>query len=430
MNQNDKSLIKRAAVIKDKDSKKTQSVSGRIESIDIIRGITILVMIFVNDIIGVPGTPGWMKHMPSGIDGMTFVDLVFPAFLFIIGMAMPFSIGRRLQKDADLWPTWKHILVRIFGLLIIGFYMVNSDVVSAEGAVNPHIWTFIMYVCVIFIWNTRNANNQFLSKKSLKYAAALVLIVLAFLYTGNNQEGLIQMRTHWWGILGLIGWAYLIAALIYIPLRNSQLGILGGVVLLYCFYMADEAGLLSQFYLSRTFMHSSYTLGSHPAIILSGVLLGNMLYQHKMNANHIYILKWAFGFSLSLLIGGFLLHELKDIHVMFIISKNPGTVPWCLISSALTIWIWMVIYWLIDIKGFKTWTIILKPAGANPLFAYILAPFVMTCFALLSYLSGGFNLYMWLGQTFYVGLFRAVLLAFSMTWLAGYLSAKGLQLKL
>ena len=117
------------------------------------------------------------------------------------------------------------------------------------------------------------------------------------------------MRTHWWGILGLIGWAYLIAALIYIPLRNSQLGILGGVVLLYCFYMADEAGLLSQFYLSRTFMHSSYTLGSHPAIILSGVLLGNMLYQHKMNANHIYILKWAFGFSLSLFLGGLLLHE-------------------------------------------------------------------------------------------------------------------------
>jgi hypothetical protein len=149
-----------------------------------------------------------------------------------------------------------------------------------------------------------------------------------------------------------------------------------------------------------------------------------------MDANHIYILKWAFGFSLSLFLGGLLLHELKDIHVMFIISKNPGTVPWGLISSAFTIWIWMVIYWLIDIKGFKTWTIILKPAGANPLFAYILAPIAITCFALLAYLSGGFNLYMWLGQTFYIGLFRAVLLAFSVTWLTGYLSAKGLQLKL
>ena len=104
-----------------RSEQKTIPVSGRIESIDILRGITILVMIFVNDIAGVPGTPGWMKHVPNGVDGMTFVDLVFPAFLFIVGMAMPFSIGSRLDKNADLWTTWKHILTRVIGLLVIGF---------------------------------------------------------------------------------------------------------------------------------------------------------------------------------------------------------------------------------------------------------------------------------------------------------------------
>ena len=409
---------------------KARMVSERIESIDIIRGITILVMIFVNDIAGVPGTPGWMKHVPNGVDGMTFVDLVFPAFLFIVGMAMPFSIGNRLQKGADLWSTWKHILIRSLGLLVIGLYMVNSYSISNAGAVNRHIWIIVMYACVIIIWNQGKGASAVLTNKAVKYAAVLGLIILAFIYAGNDQTGVMQMRTQWWGILGLIGWAYLVAALIYISLRNSQLGILGGVVLLYCFYMADEAGLLSQFYQARSFLHASYTLGSHPAIVLSGVLLGNMLYQNRMEANSKYILKWAFGFSLSLFIAGLLLHELNNIHVMFIISKNPGTVPWCLISSALTIWIWMIVYWLIDVKGFKTWAIIFKPAGANPLFAYILVPLVMTCFALLSYLSGGFNLYFWLGQTFYVGLLRAIIMAFSMTWLAGYLSGKGLQLKL
>ena len=64
-----------------KDQKNSQTSPVRIESIDVIRGLTILVMIFVNDIGNVPGTPKWMKHMPTRSDGMTFVDLVFPAFL-------------------------------------------------------------------------------------------------------------------------------------------------------------------------------------------------------------------------------------------------------------------------------------------------------------------------------------------------------------
>jgi heparan-alpha-glucosaminide N-acetyltransferase len=402
----------------------------RIESIDVIRGLTILVMIFVNDIAGVPGIPAGMKHMPTHSDGMTMADLVFPAFLFIIGMAMPFSIGRRLDKEDNLRATWQHIVVRTLGLLIIGFYMVNSDAISAQSFVNPHLWTLLMYMCVMIIWNQANNTNPLLAKKSLKYVAAAILICLAFLYRGDHQDGIFQMRTHWWGILGLIGWAYLIACLIYVPFRSSRFGILGSMVLLYCFYMADEAGLLLPLSSLRKFIHPGSTLGSHAAIILSGILLGMALYKKNAGPNHRSILKWSFGFSIGLFTGGLLIHALKDIHIMFIISKNLATVPWCLISSALTIWIWMIIYWLIDMRGYRSWTIIIKPAGANPLFAYILAPFIIECFALLADIIGGFNLYSWLGQTFYIGLIRAVLLAFSMTWLAGYLSSRGLQLKL
>ncbi len=51
----------------------------RIDSIDALRGITILVMLFVNDVAGVRGTPAWMKHVSlPDADGMTFVDVVFP----------------------------------------------------------------------------------------------------------------------------------------------------------------------------------------------------------------------------------------------------------------------------------------------------------------------------------------------------------------
>src|SRR5436190_1336678 len=69
----------------------------RIGSIDAFRGITILVMIFVNDVSGVSGIPAWMKHKAADADAMTFVDVVFPAFLFIVGMSLPFAINNRIS---------------------------------------------------------------------------------------------------------------------------------------------------------------------------------------------------------------------------------------------------------------------------------------------------------------------------------------------
>jgi predicted acyltransferase len=72
--------------------------SGRISSIDVFRGLTIFAMIFVNDLAGVRDIPAWMKHVPADQDGMTFVDVVFPAFLFIVGMAIPFAIAKRFKS--------------------------------------------------------------------------------------------------------------------------------------------------------------------------------------------------------------------------------------------------------------------------------------------------------------------------------------------
>src|SRR6185436_11100232 len=60
--------------------------SNRILSLDALRGFVMFTMIYVNDIAGAPDNivPPWMKHF-HGKSGMTFVDLVFPAFLFIVG---------------------------------------------------------------------------------------------------------------------------------------------------------------------------------------------------------------------------------------------------------------------------------------------------------------------------------------------------------
>ena len=127
----------------------------RILSIDLFRGITMLTMIFVNDVAGVSGVPAWMEHAAANADAMTFVDVVFPAFLFIVGMSVPFAINSRLAKGDSFWKLQGHIAWRTIGLLVLGVFMVNAEDGYNEAAMgmNINLWSLLFYACVILIWN-------------------------------------------------------------------------------------------------------------------------------------------------------------------------------------------------------------------------------------------------------------------------------------
>ena len=216
----------------------------RVLSIDAFRGITILVMIFVNELAAVQGIPAWMKHMPATADAMTFVDVVFPAFLFIVGMSVPFAIASRLAKGDSVGQLNAHILFRTLGLLVLGFFMVN-----AEGGYNEKamaiplaLWSLLFYVGVILIWNVYTS----LSKPvvyALRATGVVLLLVLAWLYRGG-EDGTGTMTPQWWGILGLIGWAYLVACLWYQLVRGKLAGICAGIVLCARLYILGKAGIV------------------------------------------------------------------------------------------------------------------------------------------------------------------------------------------
>lgn len=404
----------------------------RIESIDVGRGIAILIMLFVNDIAGVNGIPTWMKHTPRSVDGMTFVDLVFPAFLFIVGMSLPFAIRRRLERGDTIWQIWRHILIRTIGLLVIGVFMVNSDSISDKGLLNPHLWTLFMYTGVILVWNVPPQEPGLKRNIMLKLriVGVFLLTVLALLYQGKGISGFFQMRTQWWGILGLIGWAYIVSCIFYIPLRRQKAGLVGAMAILYCIYMADVGGGLAFLSWIKPFINISYMLCSHSAIVISGALLGLILTPDSPVKGYKARIQWAIIYGLGLALGGLLLHSLHDIHEMFLINKILGTPTWCLLCSAIFAWIWVAVYWLIDVRGWKRWAVIVKSAGANALFAFILAPIFYAMFALLAQALGGFNFFAELGNNFAVGFWRALVFAFALIWLTGILPRVGLWLKL
>ena len=92
---------------------------GRLLSLDVVRGLIVLLMLFVNDMPGVTGAPAWLEHIePPDADGMTLPDFVFPCFLFIVGLSIPFAIETRLARGAT-WPAvWRHVLGRTASLLL------------------------------------------------------------------------------------------------------------------------------------------------------------------------------------------------------------------------------------------------------------------------------------------------------------------------
>ncbi len=95
--------------------------SGRVHSLDAFRGLTIAGMILVNN----PGS--WAYVYPplahAAWHGWTPTDLIFPYFLFILGVAVPYSFARRLAEGAHRGDLVRHIARRSAVLVLLGLAM-------------------------------------------------------------------------------------------------------------------------------------------------------------------------------------------------------------------------------------------------------------------------------------------------------------------
>src|SRR5215210_9277323 len=92
-----------------------------LHSIDVFRAVTMFFMIFVNDVDGVRNIPEWIKHVGANDDGLGFADTIFPAFLFIVGLSLPFALKKRIDNGDSFYSIATYILTRSIALLVMGF---------------------------------------------------------------------------------------------------------------------------------------------------------------------------------------------------------------------------------------------------------------------------------------------------------------------
>ena len=198
------------------------AVATRNTAIDMLRALTMTLMIFVNDFWKVHGVPQWMLHAAHGVDFMGLSDFVYPCFLFVVGMSVPYAIENRYRKGLSAESTVGHILTRTLSLLIMGAFLANSESRLPVDFPWYRIGTYWLIAVAGFfmVWNAyprEQSRRQKWIFTLLKIVGGCGLLFLALTFRSPKGE-VFQFRS---GILGGIAWTYLVSAVIYFFTRDN-----------------------------------------------------------------------------------------------------------------------------------------------------------------------------------------------------------------
>lgn len=389
----------------------------RILTIDIMRGVTLFLMLFVNDLY-MKNVPWWLGHTDAEFDGMGLADWVFPGFLFMVGMAVPFAIQSRLKKGNSTNQVVQHILVRTVSLLIIGVLMMNTSRLNPElTGISQNLWALLMYVSVFLVWNLyKNVSGKVVF--ILKGLGIAGLIVLVILFRSGTPENPGWLTTGWWGILGLIGWGYLVTALVYLVSKENLLKTALFWLLFLALNILSQLGLFSFFDFIRP-VFGVIISGNTPLLVISGLFFSLVLRKTGFQSPRIFL---ATGTVLGILVlaTGFFLRN------WFIISKIKATPSWGLICTGISILLFVLLFVVIDVWKISNWGKVFKPAGQNSLTTYLAPDLIyytvwMTGFPLFFYKHFESSLLVVAGS---------VIWALAMIGFAALLSKIGIRLKL
>lgn len=389
----------------------------RNEAIDMLRGLTMLLMVFVNDLWSVGGVPHFLEHFEMFEDGMGVSDFVFPMFLFAMGMSIPYAIERRYSKGCSGESTLKHILSRTLALLLMGVFIVNTEEgFSSVLGYGKNFYRVLMVTAFFLIWNVYPAGMKF--KKLLQGLGVAILLFLAL--TFRTPEGGC-FRAGWWGILGLIGWAYCFCAITYLLVREKPFRLVfiwlaligvnicltrlrgGGRIISGPNFLNDMAGVL-------------HLGNAYSAIMATGGMLLSLA-ESRLSAR-----KSSVRIASALAASALLAAAAAVSHHWWVTSKLLGTLPYCLYVSALSVSVYALLR-ILEAYGKTGWFRPLRPSGTATLTVYMM-PYVLYS------IRGALGLYApeWLAGG--LGLLKCALFSLLCVALAGLAGKVGIKLKI
>ena len=361
-----------------------ENTQGRNLAIDMLRALTMTLMIFVNDFWKVHDVPQWMEHAKHGVDFMGLSDFVYPAFLFCVGMSVPYAIEQRYRKGYSGESTMGHILLRVLSLLIMGAFLGNSEARLAPDFTLYRIGTYWLVAVASFflVWNAYPKNpsrRQSILFTCLKIIGGLCLLFLAVTY--RKPDGRVFDTS--FSILGGIAWTYLVAAVVYYFCRDNLRKIIPiwVAVLAVCVLtqrMRPEMGDVAILNFPRpNFLEGMLRVlhignGGAVFLALSGLLVSVVTEKiaHLPQGKRILI---GLGTALAAFLLGVFTRR------FWIAAKLGLTLPCCLFVSAIAIAVYTLLRFL-NSKGLSGWFAVIRPAGTATLTTYMI-PYVFYGFA-------------------------------------------------
>jgi heparan-alpha-glucosaminide N-acetyltransferase len=382
-----------------------QTGLNRVASIDNFRGLTMVVMIFVNQIAEMKGLPWWTYHMPGSANGMTYVDMVFPFFLFIVGMSIPLAIRYRISKGDSELDLWRHVAFRSFGLILLGVILANSEKVDAYSTgIGGRAWTLIALLGAILFWNSYPKSPQYKSLfKALRFSGAILMVAMLIIFRRVSNSGrVVWLDTSYWEILGMIGWTYLGVCILYLPARRWRWAALGWFVALSALNIFCAAHWITFAYRLPFYLWPIKS-GAGASMTMAGIATSTFFLSDAFAGDRKRKTIWASIFATALFAAAGLLTP-------FGISKIRATPTYCLICAGAAIFAFLSLYWICDVRKQIRWATFARPAGSNTLLTYLLPTICAGVFgrAVLAERWG----YGWFG-VIQAALFTAAILALS-----------------
>jgi len=319
------------------------SKSERLVSLDAFRGATIAGMLLVNN----PGT--WSAIYPpfkhAEWHGWTFTDLIFPFFLWIVGLAMTLSFEKRLERGDSrsllmIHVVRRSIMIFALGLLLAGFPYYSFAAIRIPGVLQR---------------------------------IAVCYLIASFIYLTTKLRGRIV-----WTVTLLSGY-WLLMRLAPVP------GFGAGILEKEGNFAAYIDGLVLEGHMwsATKVWDPEGIISTLPAIatVLFGILLGHLLRSRSSAGEKT---AWMFVGGNALLFAGILMNYWLPI------NKNLWTSSYAVFMAGMASTVFATCYWLIDVKGYKRWAKPFVFYGVNAITIFILAGLVAKTMNLIKFtLSDG-----------------------------------------